>query len=80
MAMPDAVNGSPGGPAAGPVDSRGAWAARGLHSIWRHVRGAAEHILFDDTGALNDEAMPSGYAAPYRRGSRQVRNLWHIPF
>ena len=32
------------------------------------------------TGGINDEAMPSGFMAPYRRGSRQVRNLWHLPF
>jgi hypothetical protein len=69
MTEPDEVTSSPGAPVAGR-----------LRRIWQRIRGAAAHILFDDTGALNDEAMPSGYAAPYRRGSRQVRNLWHIPF
>jgi hypothetical protein len=60
--------------------SRGARAARGLRSVWRRVRGRAARILWDEKGGLDDAAMPSGYAAPYRRGSRQVRNLWHIPF
>jgi hypothetical protein len=32
------------------------------------------------SGGIDDEAMPSGFMAPYRRGSRQVRNLWHLPF
>ena len=29
---------------------------------------------------LDDSAFPSGFMAPYGRGSRQVRNLWHQPF
>jgi hypothetical protein len=32
------------------------------------------------SGGIDDSAMPSGFMAPYRRGSRQVRNLWHLPF
>ena len=58
-----------------------------MRTLWRRVRGGAARVggraarvLSDDTGGLDDAAMPSGYAAPYRRGSRQVRNLWHIPF
>ena len=32
------------------------------------------------SGGIDDSAMPSGFMAPYGRGSRQVRNLWHQPF
>ena len=45
---------------------------RGL--LARMVRAARK------PGGINDEAMPSGYLAPYKKGSRQVRNLWHIDF
>ena len=31
-------------------------------------------------GGIDDELMPTAYLAPYKRGSRQVRNLWHIDF
>ena len=34
----------------------------------------------DLPGGVNDEALPSGFIAPHRRGSRQVRNLGHIDF
>jgi hypothetical protein len=29
---------------------------------------------------IDETAFPSGFNVPYRRGSRQVRNLWHLPF
>ncbi len=31
-------------------------------------------------GGIDESAFPSGFIAPYGRGSRQVRNLWHMPF
>lgn len=31
-------------------------------------------------GGIIDEALPSGYLAPYKKGSRHVRNLTHIDF
>ena len=31
-------------------------------------------------GGIDDEALPSGFIAPYKKGSRQVRNLGHIDF
>ena len=36
--------------------------------------------LGEESGGIDDSAMPSGFMAPYKRGSRQVRNLWHQPF
>ena len=36
--------------------------------------------LGEESGVIDDSAMPSGFMAPYRRGSRQVRNLWHLQF
>jgi len=32
------------------------------------------------SGGIDDTKLPSGFEAPHRRGSRMVRNLWHIPF
>ena len=29
---------------------------------------------------LDDAALPSSFEAPYGRGSRQIRSLWHMPF
>jgi hypothetical protein len=34
----------------------------------------------DLPGGINDEALPSGFIAPHKKGSRQVRNLGHIDF
>ncbi|HEY8135728.1 MAG TPA: hypothetical protein VIF08_06765 [Candidatus Limnocylindrales bacterium] len=34
----------------------------------------------DLPGGINDEALPSGFIAAYKKGSRQVRNLGHIDF
>jgi hypothetical protein len=31
-------------------------------------------------GGIDDELMPSAYLAPYKRGSRKVRSLWHLQF
>ena len=43
-------------------------------SIWRVLVNALSGP------GLDDSAMPSSFEAPYGRGSRQVRSLWHIPF
>jgi hypothetical protein len=48
-----------------------------LRSIWRRVR---ESRVLSEGSGIDDTALPSGYAAPYRKGSRAVRNLWHLPF
>jgi hypothetical protein len=32
------------------------------------------------TGGIDDSAFPSGFEAPYRRGSRQIRSLFHAYF
>ena len=42
--------------------------------VMRMVRAARK------PGGIDDEALPSGFLAPYKKGSRQVRNLWHIHF
>jgi hypothetical protein len=46
------------------------------HRAWL----AVYRVVWDDTRGIDETAFPSGYAAPHRRGSRMVRNLWHIPF
>jgi hypothetical protein len=51
-----------------------------VRAVSQRVLAAALHVLLDDTGGIDDTALPSGFAAPYQRGSRAVRNLWHIPF
>mgnify|MGYP000238689497 CR=1 FL=1 len=54
--------------------------------LWKLVvgrlRDALKSALFgpDLPGGINDEALPSGFIAPHRKGSRQVRNLGHIDF
>ena len=49
-------------------------------SICRRAWAAAIRVLWDDTGGIDDTMLPSGFAAPHQRGSRMVRNLWHLPF
>lgn len=51
----------------------------GVRNIWRRASGAMARRL-TDSGGIDDTMLPSGFEAPYRRGSRMVRNLWHIPF
>jgi hypothetical protein len=52
-----------------------------LRSICQRAWSAGVRIVWDDTaGGIDETALPSGFAAPQRRGSRMVRNLWHIPF
>ena len=36
--------------------------------------------LGEEFKTIDETAMPSGFIAPYKSGSRQVRNLWHMPF
>ena len=42
--------------------------------IWRFLVNAISGP------GLDDSALPSSFEAPYGRGSRQVRSLWHMPF
>ena len=36
--------------------------------------------LGEEYKAIDETAMPSGFVVPYKRGSRQVRNLSHLLF
>ncbi len=47
---------------------------RGARSLWRLLVNAVSGP------GLDDSALPSSFEAPYGRGSRQVRSLWHLPF
>jgi len=79
--MPDIVNRIPGTPAPKPETSRAALVAAKVRSIFRRAWSAVWRVIWDDTGGgIDDTALPSGFAAPQGRGSRMVRNLWHIPF
>lgn len=77
--MPDVINRGPGAPAPKPDTSRGALVAGKVRSTFRGAWSATWRVIWDDTGGIDETALPSGYAAPHRRGSRMVRNLWHIP-
>ena len=55
-------------------------AAHKVQWILRRMWLAAYRVVWDDTRGIDESAFPSGYAVPHRRGSRMVRNLWHIPF
>jgi hypothetical protein len=66
--------------AATPATPGGSRLASTVWSICRRAWAAAVRIVRDDAGGIDDTALPSGYAAPYRRGGRLVRNLWHLPF
>jgi hypothetical protein len=46
-----------------------------VRGLWKRTRDARA-----EGGGIDDSKLPSGFEAPYRRGSRMVRNLWHIPF
>lgn len=56
--------------------------------VRRIVRSAAKLIWHwivvalsgEGTEGIDESQFPSGFTAPYARGSRMVRNLWHIPF
>jgi len=78
--MPAVVKGDPGTPAPEPGTSRRARVAGKQRSMVRRALRAAWRVIWDDTGGIDETALPSGFTAPQRRGSRQVRNLWHIPF
>jgi len=61
----------------------GSWGAPFIGIVRSISRGAwslVTRVVWDDSGGIDDTALPSGYSAPHRRGSRAVRNLWHIPF
>jgi len=46
------------------------------------LRDGLKSVVYgpDLPGGINDEQLPSGFIAPHRKGSRQVRNLGHIDF
>ena len=78
--MPDLVNRGPSMPAPRPDTSRRAFVAGSVRSTLQRAWSAVWRVIWDDTGGIDDTALPSGFEAPQRRGSRMVRNLWHIPF
>jgi hypothetical protein len=80
MGRNDAMDGSPGTAGAKPDASPGAPIISRVQSICQRVWGAATRVIWEDAGGIDDSALPAGFAAPYRRGSRSVRSLWHIPF
>jgi hypothetical protein len=63
-----------------PDTSRVGLLAGKVRAVCQRALAAALHVVLDDAGGIDDAALPSGFAAPYQRGSRLVRNLWHIPF
>ena len=67
-------------PPANPIASTGASVVGKVRSIFRRAWSVVWRVIWDDTGGIDDTALPSGFEARQRRGSRMVRNLWHIPF
>ena len=51
-----------------------------LRRLWSALVTAVSGPGLGVSGGIDDSAMPSGFIVPYGRGSRQVRNLWHLPF
>lgn len=53
-----------------------------INSVVRKAWGQLARVVrwARKPGGINDEALPSGFIAPYKKGSRQVRNLGHIDF
>ena len=45
-----------------------------FRGVWRFMVNALSGP------GLDDSKLPSSFEAPYGRGSRQVRSLWHMPF
>jgi hypothetical protein len=37
-------------------------------------------ISGEGTAGIDESQLPMGFEAPYKKGSRTVRNLWHQPF
>ena len=77
--MADVVDRIPGMSAAKPNPATGAFLGRITRSVCRRAWRAASLILWGDLRGIDESAFPSGYATPHRRGSRMVRNLWHLP-
>jgi hypothetical protein len=56
--------------------------------VRKFVRAASRkiwHLLVvaisgEGTAGIDESALPMGFMAPYAKGSRTVRNLWHLPF
>jgi hypothetical protein len=55
---------------------------RVLKLVVRKVFDVLKSVVYgpDLPGGINDEALPSGFLFPHKKGSRQVRNLGHIDF
>jgi hypothetical protein len=53
-----------------------------IKGVARKVWNVLKSAVFgpDLPGGISDEELPSGFIAPYKKGSRQVRNLGHIDF
>jgi hypothetical protein len=73
---------NPGTPAASPGARVAGLLVRILRILAKNTRGVILDVLYGTGGggSIDDSAMPSGFAVPYKKGSRQVRNLWHEPF
>jgi hypothetical protein len=72
---------SPGTPAASPRTRLTGLLWRVLRLLAKNTHGVILDVLYGTGGGfIDDSAMPSGFAVPYKKGSRQVRNLWHEPF
>jgi hypothetical protein len=58
--------------------------ARGLFRAFKLVADGVVYVVsgpgLGATGEIDDSALPSGFEAPYRRGSRQIRSLFHAFF
>jgi hypothetical protein len=63
-----------------PGTSRVGLLAGRVRAACRRALAAVGRVVLDETGGIDDAALPSAFEAPYRRGSRAVRSLWHIPF
>ena len=55
---------------------------RRLKLVVRKVFDVLKSAVYgpDLPGGIDQEMLPSGFIAPYKKGSRQVRNLGHIDF
>ncbi len=51
---------------------------RRLRSVGRGIWRILVNVISGP--GLDDSALPSSFEAPYGRGSRQIRSLWHMPF
>jgi len=56
-----------------------------IRRVVKSVVGTIWHWLVvaisgEGTAGIDESQLPMGFSAPYAKGSRTVRNLWHQPF